>query len=307
MAEVAVRASAGTVTTTTAGARVVVLDDGSRVTPLWPATVLVDGDKVQVLLVDGTAHVIGPVVAAPRPVSGTIAGAASSGLIPVTTTTGAVQARYAGTAPAIGTLVGLIWQGGAPPLLLPGALAPIATDPRPAPEVPVAPPSAPDTGTLLVSAVGSGSWRTGSWGWADTADVVQGGAPFAAQDSRGGWWYGDQARSLAGRTITRLRFRVPARTRIGMFADTLPAHFYRTGDVVRPGADFTRVTGPHDVTVPPGWNPPADQGWVDLPAAWGQAIADTGGGIGTAGSPYLGLLGVGADPASGQLLFDWTR
>lgn len=304
MAETPVRVSAGTVTTA-GGARVVVLDDGTRLTPLWPAmVVLVDGDRVQVVLVDGTAVVVGPVVPTPRPISGSIAGAASSGLIPVTTTAGTVQARYAGTAPAIGTLVGLVWQGGgAPPFLLPGTLAPVSTDPQPPPDVPAPPPSGPDSGTLLVTAQGSGSWRTGGWGWASSTDVVQGGSPYVSQDSRGGWWYGDKARALTGRPITGCRIRLGARLRIGSYNAAAVVHLYRTADGSRPGGELNRVAGPYDVTLAAGAGP----GWYGLPASVGQALVDSGGGLAIAGSPYAGVAGVSDDPESGQVALDWTR
>lgn len=302
MGDIPLRTSAATVTTTDAGARVVVLDDGTRLTPLWPsATVIYDGDRVQVILIDGVAHVIGPVVPAPRPVSGTIAGGASSGTVPVAVPGGTVQARYTGTAPAIGTLVALIWNG-TTPLLLPGVLAPIPTDPQPAPPAPAPPPSSAESGTLLVAAAGSGTWRTGSWGWASSTDVVQGGSPYASQDSRGGMWYGDAPRVLAGRTITGFRIRLGARLRIGSYNSAATLHLYRTADSSRPGADFSRTAGPHDVTIGP--NAPAD--WVALPPSFGQSIVDAGGGIGISGSPYAGFVGVGGDPAAGQLAFDWV-
>lgn len=302
------RASAGTVTTI-GGSRAVVLDDGTRLTPLWPASVvLVDGDAVQVVLVDGVAHVIGPVVATPRPISGSIAGAASSGLVPVSTAAGTVRARYAGTVPAIGTLVGLIWQGGgAPPFLLPGTLAPIASDPQPPPPTPAPPPTGPASGTLQVPALGSGTWLAGGTGWLPTTDLRQGGAPFANRESSGGWWYGAAAQVLHGRAIPKASIRLPARTRIGYYNNPQVVHLYLTSNPTRPAGDLGRVAGPFDVTLPPGWAPAPDQGWIQLPAGWGQSMVDTGAGIAIFGGPYLGLAGIGTDPASGLIALDWTR
>lgn len=298
MAEVAVRTSAGVVSTVD-GARVVILDDGTRIRPLWPTTPVADTDRVQVIVLDGVAHVIGPVLADPRPVSGTVAGAASAGRVPVTTAAGTVQARYTGTAPSLGTLVALIWSG-TTALLLPGTLAALPSDPQPStPEVPQPPPTGPTTGTLDVPAVGSGSWRTGGWGWASSTDVLQGGSPFVSQDSRGGWWYGSAPRQLAGRTITGFRLRLGSRARVGNYNDPATIHLYRTGDSTRPGGDFTRIAGPYDV--------PAGNEWVALPASIGQALVDSGGGIGVLGGPYAGLVGVGSDAASGQISLDWTK
>lgn len=301
MADVQVRSSAGVVVDES-GMKVV-LDDGTRVTPLWPAHwTPFPGDRVQCLVVDGTAHILGAVTSAPRPISGTVAGAASSGRIPITTDAGTVQARYAGTAPSIGTLVAIVWQG-TTALLLPGTLAPIATDPSAvsAPP-PSSAPTGPGAGTLLVAATGSGTWRTGSWGWASSTDVLQ-GTWGSGQENRGGWWYGDAPRALAGRTITGFRIRLGARLRIGSYNATATAHLYRTTNTTRPGADFSRVAGPHDISLPAGAGP----GWQALPAAWGQALVDGGGGVGILGSPYLGVAGVSSDPASGQIALDWTR
>lgn len=300
MAEVPVRASAGVVATVD-GTRVVVLDDGTRIKPLWPPIVVADGDLVQVILIDQVAHVLGPVATAPRPDTGTVASAASNGLIPVTTGTGTVQARYVGTAPAIGTLVALIWQG-TTPLLMPGTAVTPTPEPTPEPDLPSTPPAPPQTGTLLVTAQGSGTWRTGTWGWASSTDVLQ-GAWSGGQDSRGGWWHGSAARALAGRTITGARLRLGARTRIGNYNSPAVLHTYRTTDGARPGTDFTRVAGPHDITIPAG----AGAGWHALPTSWGQALVDSGGGIGLQGNPYTGITGVGGDPESGQLALDWTR
>jgi hypothetical protein len=296
------RASAGTVATTDKG-RVVVLDDGTRLMPLWPSMVtLTDGDRVQVLLVDGTAHIIGPVVATPRPISGTIAGAASSGVIPVSVPGGTVQARYAGTAPAIGTLVGILWHG-TTPFLLPGALAPIASDPQLPPPTPAPPPTGPTTGTLLVPAIGSGTWRTGGWGWASSSDVLQGGAPYVSQESRGGWWYGSAAQAIAGRTVTGARIRLGARLRVGNYNAAAVLHLWLTTNATRPGADFARIEGPFDVALAPGAGPQL----ITLPTTWGQAMANLGCGIAVQGSPYAGVLGVGSDPESGHVSLDWAR
>jgi hypothetical protein len=300
-------ASAGVVVTV-GTTRLVVLEDGSRLVPLWPARVHVaDADRVQVLVVNGTAHVIGPVAPSPTiwPVSGTITGAASSGTIPVSTDTGTVRARYTGTAPAIGTLVGLLWHPAGTPFLVPGTLAPVPSDPQPTtpPDVPAPPPSGPQSGTGWPVAAGSGTWRTGGWGWASSSDVLQGGAPYVSQDSRGGWWYGAAAGVLAGRRITDPAIRLGARLRTGDYNDPATVHLYLTSNTTRPGADFTRVAGPVDVVLAPG----APAAWYPLPAAWGQALVDDGGGIAIAGSPYVGVAGIGSDPASGQLRLPWTR
>jgi hypothetical protein len=308
VADVTVRASAGVVTVIE-GTWVVVLDDGGRITPLWPLGVTpADGDRVQVVIVDGVGHVLGPVAPNPCPATGTIAGAASSGRVPVTTAFGTVQARYTGTAPSIGTLVALLWHG-TTPMLLPGTLAPLPTDPQPAPPTttPTQPPGGPSSGSLPIAAAGSGTWRTGSWGWATSPDVLQ-GSWSGGQENRGGWWYGDAPRAVGGRRITGGHIRLPARLRVGNYNDAGVLHLWLTTNPSRPGADFNRVAGPLDVVLAPNAGPQL----VQISAGWGQALADNGGGIAITGSPYLGLVGVGApqdgkDPESGHLTLNWAR
>ena len=47
---------------------------------------------------------------------------------------------------------------------------------------------------------------------------------------------------------------------------------------------------------------PNANGTYDLPTAWGQSLANNGGGIGITGSPYLGF-----DPTGSRAIFDWRR
>jgi hypothetical protein len=259
------------------------------------------GDAVQVLVVDGAAVVLGPV--APdghRPLTGTVQGAASAGTVPVTTTAGVLRCRYVGTAPAIGALVRLDWQSTSP-WIWPSAAAsvppPVTGGGGGAPP----PPPAQTAGTLTVTAINSGSWQVGgTWAWAGT-DVYQ-WRYGSNRENRGAWFYGHAAAQLAGATITGARIRLGARLRIGSFNAAQVLHLYRHANASRPGGDVTRVAGPHDITLAPGAGPQ----WVDIPVAWGQDLV-SGGGIALAGSPYVGIAGVGSDPASGQLQLDWRR
>lgn len=302
MADVPLRVTSGVVILDVGTLRVA-LDDGARVTPLWPAVwTPAEGDRVQLLIVDGVTIAIGPVAVAPRPLAGTVSGAASAGLIPVTTSIGTIQTRYSGTAPAIGTAVILLWHGSTP-VLLPGALAPTVAPAIPtSPDAPVPPPVGPTSGTAPITALGSGSWQVGGdWTWPGTR-VIQyrsGSAP----ENRGGWWYGDAPSVVAGRHITAARIRLGERLRIGSYNAAATLHLYLHANRTRPGGDWARTAGPVDVTL--AANGPAR--WVDLPAGWGQAIADTGGGIAVMGAPYVGVAGTdSSDPASGQLALDWT-
>lgn len=80
------------------------------------------------------------------------------------------------------------------------------------------------------------------------------------------------------------------------------ANFHRHTSDYRPGGDVSRVAS--------GTNAPLSIGlatWVNLPASWGQAIVDSGGGIGISGADYVVLEGVSTFAESGLLALDWTR
>lgn len=297
-----VRLKAGVVVTVDGQSGFAVNVDGALPPVTWPAGYIpAVGDPVRVLMVDGDAVVLGPVIRdGLRPLTGTVQGAATSGTVPVTTTAGLLQCRYVGTAPSIGALVRLDWQSTAP-WIWPSAAA---TIPPPVPGGGGATPEPPPTstsGTLTVTAIDSGSWQVGgTWAWAGT-DVYQ-YRYGSSRENRGAWFYGNGAAQLAGATITGARIRLGARLRIGNYNGSAVLHLHRHTNGARPGADVTRVAGPHDITVGPNAGP----GWVDIPTAWGQDLI-TGGGIAVAGSPYVGIAGVGSDPASGQLQLDWRR
>jgi hypothetical protein len=119
----------------------------------------------------------------------------------------------------------------------------------------------------------------------------------------GSWWYSGATRQLAGRTINAFAFRLGARRNAGNYNQDVNIHFYRTSNNYQGGSDSSRVEGPYTVTVAAHFG----GGWIGLPTDWGQSLANSGGGISIAGEPYAGFTGVGEDPESGQLSFDWTR
>ena len=296
-----VRLKAGVVVTVDGGVAVNV--DGALPPVTWPAGYIpTAGDAVRVLMVDGAAVVMGPVITTGlRPLTGTVQGAASSGTVPVTTTAGVLQCRYVGTTPAIGALVRLDWQSTSP-WIWPSTAATIPT-PDPGAGGGTAPPPPPTTnsGTLTITAIDSGSWQVGgTWAWAGT-DVYQ-YRYGSSRENRGAWFYGNGAAQLAGATITGARIRLGARLRIGSYNDVLPLHLYLHTNPGRPSGDLNRVAGPADVAIAAN----AGAQWVTIPVAWGQALI-AGGGIAVAGPPYVGIAGVGTDPASGQLQLDWRR
>lgn len=287
----------------------VVADKGAIYqTPLWLGDYSpVEGDPVMLLVSDGQAVVVGPVSTTNRPDTGTISGTPASGRVAVVVGSTTYQARYIGTAPGSGALAMLVWQG-----TTPWVMGTAAAIPAPGSSLtngdPTAPPSSTQ-GTLYVAAVDSGSWRSiDAWGTPSsrplsTRAVVQytytGSNPYS-----GAWFYGLQAAQLAGATIASVSIRVPSRLAIGSYNSSLSAHLYLHTSSGKPTGDVSRTAGPSDTTITSAstWAPT----WVALPLGWAPTLV-AGGGVGIFGASYLGLNGLDADPASGQLAFGWTR
>jgi len=206
--------------------------------------------------------------------------------------------------PAVNDTVRLLWQGSDCTVL--GEVG--ATPPPQAPPPPPAPPPpAPTTGQLSCPAIDSATFSAG-YGWNSYfgSNLYQGdGSAWGASSvNNGAWFYGGKNRDLAGKTVTRVQFRVPQRLNAGASGSPITMHLYTHAQDYRPGGDVTRTTGPWDLTVQPG------QGahWVDLDPGTIGVTLKAGGGIGISGSPYAGFLGIGSgkDPASGQLVIDWS-
>lgn len=267
----------------------------------WPAGYIpTAGDLVTVDIVNGRGRVTGPKIVAPRAETGT-AGAESAGLVPVTTSGGVVLARYMGSAPTPGAVVRLDWQA-TQAWVLPGEVAALGDVPTPGGATPPPPPPSTGVGTLPVPAVDSGTRSSaGVWDSYYGTNVTQGS--WGGRTYTGAWFYGAKPAQLRGRTVTRFAIRLGARVRQGAYNSPLTLNLYRHTSNSRPAGDVSRVAGPHAVVL--AVNAPAQ--WVVLPTAWGQAIVDSGGGIGIAGGSYGGVLGIGDDGASGQLAFDWQR
>ncbi len=293
---------AGQVVATASGGLAVNLA-GATPTVQWPGGYIPQaGDPVRVLLIGDTAVVLGPITATERPLIGTVSGAAAGGYVPVSTTAGTLQCRYAGTAPATSTVVFLDWQATTPRILSPGAVAATSADVV-VPNAPAPPPPSPSSGTLTVPALDSATWNAtySSWSSYYGTKVLQGS--WSSDALRGAWFYGSAPSRIAGKTITAARLRLGARLHVGSYSSTLDLQLYRHTSGTRPTGDVTRVAGPSAVTIAVD----AAAGDVAIPTAWAQAIVDSGGGIGLSGGSYGGVYGVGDDPASGQLSLDWTN
>lgn len=269
----------------------------------WPAGyVPTAGDAVDVLILDGIARVLGPAVTGPRAARGTVADAPSGGTVLLDTVFGQVRAQYVGTAPSIGASVFLDWQATTPRLLSSESAAAVTPPSGPAPRPPD-PAPAQSSGTLTITALDSGTWNVNYSAWSSFhgTNVVQG--TWAGQTYRGAWFYGSAAAQLKGATITAARLRLGYRRRLGNYNSAASIDVWRHTAASRPGGDVSRVTGPHTVAV--AVNAPAQ--WVAIPASFGQALVNSGGGLSLAGGTYVGITGVGEDPASGQIQLDWQR
>jgi hypothetical protein len=296
-----VRLTAGTIVAADPGPGLVLNVDGAVTETTWNRNYIPQlGDSVKVLIVDGSSYVMGPVGVEAPPLTGVVSGSASLGVIPVTTDIGTVHARYTGSAQAIGTVVRLDWSS-TTPWIWPGAVASM-TPPAPVVPLPPAPPPSITSGVTTFNAFDSGSYQVGgTWGWAGYQPLQY--RYGSNRENRGAWFYGGAPSQLAGALITRMEFRSGARLRIGNYNNVETAHFYRHANNTRPSGDVTRTAGPYDVSFPPGAGPL----WFDLPASFGQAIVDGGGGLGLFGAPYMGFAGIDSDAASGQIRLHWQR
>ncbi|MDF2915999.1 MAG: hypothetical protein K0S70_216 [Microbacterium sp.] len=274
----------------------------------WADPLIVqDGDAALLVYAGGSTGQAQAVVLAtptdrPRPARGTVLVVPpGSDTITVTTSEGQFVADFlASYTPGLGDYVRLLWSGTGVPTVL-GA---VGVTSAPAPPPPPPPPPGPSgSGVNSFSAIDSGTFQVGS-GWNDAygfgQELTQGA--WGSRSYTGSWFYGSGPNALlVGRTVTRVRFYVGARRRIGSYNADLSLHLYLHGSPTRPGGDVARIAGPSDVVLPPNSGPV----WVDLPPLWGQHIVNFGGGIGIAGNPYGGVTGRGTDPMSGLIEIAW--
>lgn len=300
---VPVRVTSGEVVRLDASALVVNVDGVER-PAWWPAGyIAARGDAVRVLIADGEAQVLGPVITAPRAGEGTVAGAAVSGRVPVDTIHGQVLARFAGSAPSSGQLVLLDWQATEPRLLGGAATAVPAPDDSGSDEAPPRPPASdPASGTESVAAVQSSTYGAAS-GWNRYGDTVNQFRWGSEAESTGAWFYGSRLNVLRGAVIVGARLYLPARRRIGSYNSAVTLNLYRHTSRTRPSGNVTRAGSAEGVSLPANWS----GGWVDIPSAFAQALVDSGGGIAIHGAPYAGVEGLSGSASSGRLRLDWTR
>lgn len=183
---------------------------------------------------------------------------------------------------------------------------PAAPPPRVPPPSPKAPSVESDVSTF--TATDSGTWDYAGTRWSDFhgKDLTQGS--YGGKAYAGAWFYGGQPKlKLAGFTVAKAEVRIGARRRLGSWGQSVALHLKLHTSASRGGSFVT--SGTHDVTLGPT---PQGAQWVTLPASWGQTLITDGGGLGIAGDPYAGVVGVGSaskglDPQSGLLRLTWTR
>lgn len=252
-----------------------------------------------------TALVIDAYTAQPRPGTGTIqefipAGPANDVVFLaedgiVYTTDQVILGEY-----NLGDPIYLNWDADKPTII--GRIGALAPPPAEVPPPP--PPPAAVSGETPITATASDTfWGPGGWGsYASSRnggeDVYTGS--WSGSTVTGSWFYGAPRPELAGKTITRIQFRVPARLNVGASGNAT-IHFFAHDSTARPGGDVNRVVGPHDVNVPQGFG----GGFTDLPLSFGPVLA-AGGGISIAGNPYAGFQSRLDNPSFGQLLINWS-
>jgi hypothetical protein len=235
----------------------------------------------------------------PRPSTGTILTLTPDAVIAGAFGGSVIAAGLIGTY-SLGDNVYLDWESPQPMVIGPApalAVIPPANTPTP----PAA--GGPLTGTQRTPATKSDTWMTGGWGeWAPAQQAggenVYSGTLYGTTVT-GSWFYGLGNTSLAGKTITAVRFRLPQRIDQGA-TGTATIHLYAHTSTAAPGTDVSRTVGPFDVSV--AQNAPPK--WITLPSTFYSALV-AGGGISLAGDPYVGFASRLKDPDAGKLEIDW--
>lgn len=208
--------------------------------------------------------------------------------------------------PTVGDRVRLLWQGRDVTVVGKVGITPAAGGVAGT----TAPPPPPaSSGRFNATADDSATYWSGG-GWDSIAGgrgaLYQGTVYGTSYAVAGSWFYGHKMAELAGATINKLWIRIPRRLTVGSYNAAIDIQLWAHTAPSRPGGDVTRVAGPFTVSIPPGWNPGPDEGWVELPVSFAP-VAIAGGGISISGGSYMGFVGKNTDQASGQLRTEWSR
>lgn len=249
-----------------------------------------------------TALVIGGYTDQPRPSTGTVTAVETAGSATEVVFTGDDgvsyrSPRFTGSY-NLGDSVLLDWTAGMASVTghIPGITV-VHSSPPPLP------PTAAFSGEVSAVATVSDTFGVGGWGrWAGSQNGRQAvySGTWGGYTVTGAWFYGAPKPVLSGKTITRIRFKLPARLSVGA-SGTATVHLYAHTSQSRPGADVTRSVGPFDYQVGQG----AGGQYIDLPLSFAATLA-AGGGVSIAGDPYVGFKSRLDDPEAGKLIFNWS-
>ena len=277
---------------------------GQLLLATWADPLVVDDGDVVDVEVSGSGqggagtHVPSRTTLQPRPKTATVTAVpASSPTIVVEDSAGvSYDAEFIGSY-AVNDKVHLDWGAGRPRVI--GRVT--TTAPPEAVYVPPPPPPPVSSGEASAAANHSDTlWGPGGWGsWAGGGENVFQGS-YGSGPLSGAWFYGTPFSGLAGKTITRVRFRTGQRRSVGGYNSPATFHFYAHNSPSLPGGDVSRVAGPFDVSIAPGQGPT----WIDLPASWGATLV-VGGGIAIYGEPYAAMNGRLVQVDSGALILNW--
>lgn len=207
--------------------------------------------------------------------------------------------RAAGYTPTVGDVAITLEMGGQLYAIL--ALTVYTPPPQAQAQTVAPPPSTGGTQNSLITAQDSGTWTSAYGGWNSYyGQNVYSGSGYVPV-STGAWFYNGGTQGLSGKTISAIRFFLPARRSAGAYNSPATVHFYAHTSISRGGTEPSRAVGPFDVSIPAGWG----GDWVALPLSF-AATLQAGGGISLAGDPYVGFTGVGETGNSGALSVDWS-
>jgi hypothetical protein len=261
----------------TDGVRGVVDVGGGRIPADYSGYLPAVGEPVWVLFINGTATILGPTQL--KPDRGTVTGAPSGNLVPVSTIAGAFSVPYAsGLSLSNGQIVKLGAANGNELF----AYAVMSTSPTPA-----TPPSPPGGGSSegfsVFTAIDSGSYQ-GRW-W--TGEV------YASNTNTGAFFYGSKIADTIPDNAAILSIELNCSIRMLQYqAPIIGYHGSPTkpgGNVSIGGAAAVNITG----------------GYVALPTSIGDYLKANAGGIGIATGGYSILNALAADAQSGALRIRW--
>lgn len=269
-----VKRLAGTFVSTD-GVRAVVDVGGGRIPADLTGYLPEVNEDVWVLFINGVALVLGPTT--PRPGKGTVTGAPSGNLVPVSTIAGNFTLPYAaGLSLSSGQVVKIAWNDGG-----------FVTDVMSISPPPGTAPGAPGTGGTdqiqVFTAIDAGSYD-GRW-W--TAQV------WSSDSNIGAWFYGTKIADTIPDTAAIISVEIYISPVQILYA---PPNIGVHGSAGKPsGAVAVSSATPIGVAA----------GWIGLPPSFGDYLKANYGGIGIAHGGYSIFNSLAADAQSGALRIHW--